>query len=115
MIAEVFVGREPELIQLTVALERTVAGRGQILLISGEAGIGKTRLVEHFISEVAGERALLLWGRCWEGGGAPAYWPWAEVLEKCLVQSAMNLSPSLRDSIHEVRALISTSPGSADP
>ena len=75
-----FVGRVTELEELRAALDVTAAGRGSLFLLSGEAGIGKTRLVQ----EVAGEAGERGWrvaaGRCWEEGGAPAYWPWIQAV-----------------------------------
>ncbi|MGH2546166.1 MAG: ATP-binding protein, partial [Actinomycetota bacterium] len=53
-------------------------GRGRLILVSGEPGIGKTRLADE-LTAVARERgARVLWGRCWEAGGSPAYWPWVQ-------------------------------------
>jgi predicted ATPase len=53
------------------------------VLVTGEPGIGKTRLAEEFCEIAARCETAALWGRCWEGGGAPAYWPWREVLHAC--------------------------------
>ena len=76
----VFVGREPELAALTAKIEASSAGRGGMALIAGEPGIGKTRLAEE-LAAIAHERgARVLWGRCYEGDGAPAFWPWVEIL-----------------------------------
>ncbi len=62
------------------AIGRTAAGRGSLWMLSGEPGVGKTRLADAAES-VAGEAGLdTFWGRCWEGGGAPAYWAWTQVV-----------------------------------
>lgn len=74
------IGRELGLGALGAALEAAAAGRGQFVLVVGEAGIGKTALVAALAEEATGSGALVLWGQCWEGGGAPAYWPWVQVL-----------------------------------
>jgi DNA-binding CsgD family transcriptional regulator len=78
--SKVFVGRAPELDALIARLEETAAGRGGVVLLAGEPGIGKTRLAEELaaIAETRGVRVL--WGRCYEGEGAPAFWPWVQVL-----------------------------------
>ncbi|MBI4517982.1 MAG: AAA family ATPase [Deltaproteobacteria bacterium] len=75
-----FVGREPELHALRAAFDRLASTRGHVVLVSGEPGIGKTRLAVE-LERIAVERgARVLWGRCWEGDGAPPFWPWTQVL-----------------------------------
>src|SRR4029453_18913119 len=49
-------------------------------LLGGERGIGKTRLAEELAAQATAGGALVLWGRCWEGEGAPAFWPWVQVV-----------------------------------
>jgi tetratricopeptide (TPR) repeat protein len=82
--ASAFVGREAELELLESALAHATEGRGRLVLIAGEPGIGKSRLLDEVArrSEAAG--ALVHWGRCWEAGGAPAYWPWVQSLRGLL-------------------------------
>ncbi|TMB08190.1 MAG: ATP-binding protein, partial [Deltaproteobacteria bacterium] len=80
----VFVGRHRELVELRTGLEDAGAGRGRFFLVVGEAGIGKTRLVEELASEAAARGHLVLWGRCWESEGAPPYWPWIQVIRAYL-------------------------------
>jgi predicted ATPase len=77
-------GRARELSALTSALEDACDGRGALWLVSGEPGIGKSRLCEE-AARVAAERDVsVLWGRCWEAGGAPAYWPWIQLARTLL-------------------------------
>jgi MoxR-like ATPase len=67
-----FVGRASELEELRGALDETAEGRGFLFLLSGEPGIGKTRLMQE-LSREAGERGWrVAAGRCWEEGGATA-------------------------------------------
>jgi DNA-binding SARP family transcriptional activator len=75
-----FVGREVELQALTAALDDAFAGRGRLLLLAGEPGIGKSRLAEEVSGAARRRGAHVLVGRCWEAGGAPAYWPWVQSL-----------------------------------
>ncbi len=75
-----FVGRERELRELLGGLDETLAGEGRLFLISGEPGIGKSRLVEQLTRSARGRGADVLVGRCWEAGGAPAYWPWVQAM-----------------------------------
>ncbi len=79
-----FVGRAGEVAELTAALDNALAGRGGLYLLAGEPGIGKTRLAEELAALARERGARVLWGRCWEAGGAPAYWPWTQALRACL-------------------------------
>jgi DNA-binding SARP family transcriptional activator len=76
----VFVGREREIEVLLRALDDALAGNGRLLVIGGEPGIGKSRLAEELAVAATESRAEVLWGRCWEAGGAPPYWPWAQAI-----------------------------------
>jgi DNA-binding SARP family transcriptional activator len=76
----VFVGRDAELTELHAGLDAALAGRGGLFLISGEPGIGKSRLADELIRAARARGAHVLTGRCWEAGGAPAYWPWVQSL-----------------------------------
>jgi DNA-binding SARP family transcriptional activator len=79
-----FVGREAELSELVAALGDALAGRGRLVLLGGEPGIGKSRLAEELTSRAKARGARVLVGRCWEEGGAPAYWPWVQSLRSYL-------------------------------
>jgi hypothetical protein len=72
-------GRADVLARVSRGVERACAGAGRLLLFTGEPGIGKSRLAEQAADEAAGRAAAVAWGRCWEAGGAPAYWPWVQV------------------------------------
>jgi tetratricopeptide (TPR) repeat protein len=72
--------REHELSQLCRALDGALRGRGQIVLIAGEAGIGKTTLAQVFAARANTRGARVLWGRSGDLEGSPPYWPWAEAL-----------------------------------
>lgn len=74
------VGRVAELAELEAALESARRGRGTLFAIVGEPGIGKTRLAEAIADHAADTDALVLWGTCWESGGAPAFWPWIQIV-----------------------------------
>jgi tetratricopeptide (TPR) repeat protein len=83
------VGRERERDELLGALAGAEAGRGTLFLLSGEAGIGKTTLADE-LEQRARERGFCCaWGRVWQAGGAPAFWPFSEAL----AQIARELSP----------------------
>jgi class 3 adenylate cyclase len=76
----VFVGRDRELAQLREAFDDAVSGRGRILMLVGEPGIGKTRTAEELATYARLRGSQVLWGRCYEGEGAPAYWPWVQII-----------------------------------
>ena len=80
-----FVGREREMAELRAALDDANAGRGRLIVLSGEPGIGKSRLAEEIAREAATQGMRARWGRSWEGGGAPAYWPWVQILRSLVV------------------------------
>jgi tetratricopeptide (TPR) repeat protein len=82
-----FVGRKRELADLQRGLDDLQQGRGSLFLISGEPGIGKTALTEQFAVRAAKRDARVLSGRCWESGGAPAYWPWVQCLRVLVSES----------------------------
>ncbi|HXS44549.1 MAG TPA: ATP-binding protein, partial [Solirubrobacteraceae bacterium] len=75
-----FVGRIHELAELESALEEAGSGRGSLVLVTGEPGIGKTRLMSE-LARLGSQRGMrVATGRCWEEGGAPPYWPWLQVI-----------------------------------
>ena len=69
--APTLVGREHEQAALRAALDRALAGRGSLILICGEAGIGKTALAEWLLAEAATQGALALVGRCYDLSETP--------------------------------------------
>ena len=82
------VGRDTELAQLRTALDGTVNGHGRVALISGEPGIGKTRLAEELSASAASRGVQVAWGRAPEGDAAPAYWPWVQIVRTLVTESA---------------------------
>ena len=74
------VGRTAELAQLTVAFDEAVSGRGCLMMIVGEPGIGKTRLAEELAVYASVRGAAVCWGHCYEGELAMPYLPFVEAL-----------------------------------
>lgn len=118
-------GRERELAELEAGLGDALAGRGRLFLIGGEPGIGKSRLADELASRARDRGARLLWGRCWEAGGAPAYWPWVQAIRSYVrdqdpqallfqlgtgAADIAQMIPELHDLFPELRA-----PASSDP
>ncbi|GAA2893106.1 BTAD domain-containing putative transcriptional regulator [Streptosporangium fragile] len=75
-------GRREELAALEALLEATAAGTPGFALITGEPGIGKTRLAEEVAGRALAHGYLVTVGRCAAIEGAPAFWPWVTVLER---------------------------------
>lgn len=79
-----------------------LAGRSRLHLIAGEPGIGKTRTC-HELAAVARARGVrILWGPCHEGEGAPAYWPWMQVLRAAMSDGGPK-APGRRKSADPLR------------
>jgi class 3 adenylate cyclase len=98
-----FVGRERELTELRSALDSLANGIGQLYSIAGEPGIGKTRLAEEIAAQAARQGARVAWGRCWEGGGAPPFWPWIQVIREFASHLDSNPQPGvLGDTVRKV-------------
>ena len=74
------VGREREMAQLGEALDGAFAGRGTVVLLAGEPGIGKTSIARALSDEAEARGAAAVWGIGWAGNAAPAYWPWVQVV-----------------------------------
>jgi DNA-binding CsgD family transcriptional regulator len=84
------VGRARELDVFRAAFDRMLAGHRQMVLISGEPGIGKTRCAQALASVAEDQGALVLWGHCREDAGAPPYWPWVQILRAYVDASSLD-------------------------
>ncbi len=86
--AALFIGRKPELAQLSNALRSARKGFGRVVLLAGSGGMGKTSLVQQLALQAEREGTTVLWGRCLEEAGAPPYWPWRQLIRGRLRSSA---------------------------
>lgn len=84
-----FVAREDERAQLSGYLELLQRGKGALVTISGEPGVGKTRLAEELLEEARGRDFRTLTGRCYEMDSPPPYLPFVQLLE----QGARDVEP----------------------
>jgi predicted ATPase len=101
------VGRARELDLCRTAFGRALAGRRQIVLISGEPGIGKTCCAEAVTEFAEDQGALVLWGRCHEEAGAPPYWPWVQILRAYVDASSLDdVRLNLGAAVHDIAALV---------
>jgi DNA-binding CsgD family transcriptional regulator len=76
------VGRDRELAILSEQLDAAIAGRGSLVLINGEAGIGKTVLTEALCQVATVSAACILTGRCFDLTETPVYGPWRYLFER---------------------------------
>ncbi|MEW9528465.1 AAA family ATPase [Microbispora sp. NPDC049125] len=74
------VGRDEELTVLRQVVGAALTGETGLVLVEGEPGVGKTRLLEEAAAEAEQRGALVVWGRCLEGEGTPSMWPWVQVV-----------------------------------
>lgn len=123
--APALVGRGESLAQLRASFEQARQHRAQTVFVRGDAGIGKSALVDYFYREVEAQAALLSFGRCIEGfGGVEPFYPVIELLSRLVkseqgarVQDALlSNAPSWASLLgglisRERRALLQRSPG----
>ncbi|MGH3932252.1 MAG: AAA family ATPase, partial [Pseudonocardiaceae bacterium] len=83
-MVEEFIGREHELSVVARLRAKARDGRRQVVVVSGEAGIGKTWFCERATEIAEREGFEVVWGRCWPHGGVPALWPWPAVLAELI-------------------------------
>jgi hypothetical protein len=74
------VGRDRELATLDEALHRVSCGEREVVVITGEPGIGKSRLIDELAARVTAHGGRAAWGRTTEVGLTPAFWPWMQIL-----------------------------------
>jgi class 3 adenylate cyclase/tetratricopeptide (TPR) repeat protein len=102
-----FVGRDAQLRVLRDRLTDALDGRGSVVLVGGEPGVGKTALVRQLITEAERRGALSVFGRCYESEGTIAYAPFVEMLEQALsVMPADVVMEDMGDSAPEVARMV---------
>jgi DNA-binding CsgD family transcriptional regulator/tetratricopeptide (TPR) repeat protein len=82
-----FVGRSAELGELRFALSEALGGSSRAVIVTGESGIGKTALAHRLTAEAEALGVPVSWGRGSEREGAPAFWPWIQVVREQLLRS----------------------------
>jgi DNA-binding SARP family transcriptional activator len=101
--ADALVGRARELALLERGLEAGWAGEGRVALLVGEAGVGKTRLLEELVALASTRGATLIRGRCFESEQVLPFAPWVDALRghAALADGALrnSLTPALRAAL----------------
>ncbi|MDP6512568.1 MAG: protein kinase, partial [SAR202 cluster bacterium] len=87
LAGDVFVGRHQEMGDLKAALEDALSGRGRMVTLVGEPGIGKTRTAQELVTYAGLRGVQVLWGRCYEDRGMPPYWPWVQAIRSYMQDS----------------------------
>ena len=101
------IGRASELDVFRSSFDCMLAGRRQLVLVSGEPGIGKTRCAEALAEVAEDQGALVLWGRCHEEAGAPPYWPWVQILRAYVDSSSLDeLRLNMGTATRDIAALV---------
>src|SRR5688572_4065298 len=110
-----FVGRERELEEIGSGLDEAATGHGALFVTVGVAGIGKTRMADETARAAEARGFRSVWGRCWETGGAPAYWPWMQILRELArgEDGRANLSAIGETSARLLAPLLGDTPGGA--
>ncbi len=93
------VGRESPLAMLRGALAAASAGRPRMVALTGEPGIGKTRLAEEVAGVAERAGAAVAWGICAEAPGVPPYWPWRQALDALLERGAEDVPAAARAGV----------------
>jgi hypothetical protein len=106
-----FVGRVHELAEIRLILDRAARGRGGVLLVAGEPGIGKTRLVEEAVAQHTGPTA---WGTSVAGHAAPAFRPWTGVLRQWADERTLAAAGSAAEDLRRLADERDDRPAPAD-
>ena len=116
----VFVGRDKELDRLRKAFDEAFAGRGGLVMLVGEPGIGKTRTTQELETYARMRGAQVIWGRTHESTGAPPYWPWIQAGNQWaagagVAPGALNLSPATVGELSRIFPDLRQQPGFVEP
>jgi tetratricopeptide (TPR) repeat protein len=108
LAADVFVGRHNEMDDLKAALEGALGGRGRMVMLVGDPGIGKTRTAQELTTYAGLRGAQVLWGRSLENRGAPPYWPWIQVIRSYVQEREPNeLSTEMGSGAADIAEIVS--------
>jgi predicted ATPase len=102
-----FVGRERERAVLDARLRAARGGDGQVVLVAGEPGVGKTRLVKESVEHG-------VWGRASDDEGGPPYWPFRQIL-RALGRKVPEAGPEAQERFRLFEAITETLIDAAEP
>jgi tetratricopeptide (TPR) repeat protein len=108
------IGRDHPAGVLRAEIGRVTESHGGLVLVTGEAGIGKTTLVTNAV-EVARERgALVLSGSCWDSTAAPGFWPWVQVIRALRRQATAAEWAAAEEAAGRQLSVLLGEPGTGD-
>jgi DNA-binding SARP family transcriptional activator len=118
--APALVGRAAELAVVERELHAASQDQPRVLTIEGEAGVGKTSLLENLARRAVVDDALVVWGRCVPGEARPVLWPWTQVLDSILAALPVPDRDRWRereigDLLDRMRSPVATTPAAARP
>ncbi len=102
------VGRDAQLARLDDWLGCLWEGQRSTVLVSGEAGIGKTTLIRETASRAANRGARVVWGTSVDGDGVPGFWPWTQALNELVL--GIGVQPSAEAAGEDLSLLSSIVP-----
>ncbi len=111
-------GRDAQLEQIVSLIDAPASASRTPLFVSGSAGIGKTSIVRSALAR-SRSGALLAWGTCWHGEGAPGFWPWLQAFDDLTrnvgVGEAVSAAGRDRDLLSVLVRDLGPGPDSAEP
>lgn len=107
ILCPITVGRASEVAILYKAFDQVQAGNGQVILISGEAGVGKSRLVAESKAYAAGQNVTVIQGNCYQEDISTPYAPLISLLRPFFIdQAAVSFPPELKPVAGELLRLL---------
>jgi hypothetical protein len=101
-----FVGRDSESGELERALDRMLTGQGGLVLVGGEPGVGKTRLVRELLAKARQRGCVTFTGHCYEMEGAPPFVPFVEITEQTVRLVPQAARAAMGDLAAEIAAMV---------
>ncbi|MBQ11679.1 MAG: hypothetical protein CMJ45_09040 [Planctomyces sp.] len=116
----VFVGRQREMAGLRTVLDEAISGQGRLVMLTGEPGIGKTRVAQELAGAAESQGMRVFWGRCYEGLGAPPFWPWVQPIREYVRQAdpetlRSEMGPGAADIAAIIPEVMAKLPGLEEP
>ena len=93
--ARVCIGRDHVMAELIALIDVACSGTGQSIVLQGDAGIGKTTLLDELSEQARARGVLVLDAHCQDAKGAPSFWPWQQILRPLIALTGREPGPEL--------------------